>query len=101
MRQPTCWICGRRATDWKHLKTTEWVSTASASMINGVCASSGSKATRMMSRSQTIIRSRFLEKLPMIHPGEILREEFLHPLGITAYRLAKVFMSRRRVVQTS
>lgn len=23
------------------------------------------------------------------HPGEILREEFLKPLGITAYRLAK------------
>jgi addiction module HigA family antidote len=24
-----------------------------------------------------------------VHPGEILREEFLKPLGITAYRLAK------------
>jgi addiction module HigA family antidote len=24
-----------------------------------------------------------------IHPGEILREEFLKPMGITAYRLAK------------
>lgn len=24
-----------------------------------------------------------------IHPGEILREEFLKPLGITSYRLAK------------
>jgi plasmid maintenance system antidote protein VapI len=23
-----------------------------------------------------------------IHPGEVLREEFLIPLGITAYRLA-------------
>ncbi|CAK0741907.1 Virulence-associated protein I [Azospirillaceae bacterium] len=27
--------------------------------------------------------------LPNIHPGEILREEFLIPLGITAYRLSK------------
>jgi addiction module HigA family antidote len=27
--------------------------------------------------------------LPPIHPGEQLREEFLLPLGITAYRLAK------------
>ena len=26
---------------------------------------------------------------PPIHPGEQLREEFLLPLGITAYRLAK------------
>jgi addiction module HigA family antidote len=28
-------------------------------------------------------------KLPPIHPGEILREEFLIPLGISQYRLAK------------
>jgi len=28
-------------------------------------------------------------KLPPIHPGEILREEFLNPLGISQYRLAK------------
>jgi|SRR5688572_6425565 len=30
-----------------------------------------------------------MEKLPNIHPGEILAEEFLIPLNITAYRLAK------------
>ena len=28
-------------------------------------------------------------KLPPIHPGEILDEDFLAPLGITKYRLAK------------
>src|SRR5437667_11594243 len=28
-------------------------------------------------------------RLPPIHPGEILREEFLIPLGISQYRLAK------------
>lgn len=28
-------------------------------------------------------------KLPNIHPGEVLKEEFLSPLNITAYRLAK------------
>ena len=28
-------------------------------------------------------------KLPPIHPGEILLEEFLKPLGISQYRLAK------------
>ena len=27
--------------------------------------------------------------LPPIHPGEILSEEFLSPLGVTQYRLAK------------
>ncbi|RDV13780.1 addiction module antidote protein, HigA family [Pontibacter diazotrophicus] len=30
-----------------------------------------------------------MERLPNIHPGEILREEFLVPLSITAYRLSK------------
>ena len=30
-----------------------------------------------------------MEKLSNIHPGEILSEEFLKPLGITAYRLSK------------
>jgi addiction module HigA family antidote len=29
------------------------------------------------------------QKMPPIHPGEILMEEFLHPLKITQYRLAK------------
>lgn len=29
------------------------------------------------------------QKLPPIHPGEILLEEFLTPLGISQYRLAK------------
>jgi addiction module HigA family antidote len=28
-------------------------------------------------------------RLPPVHPGEILREEFLRPLGISQYRLAK------------
>ncbi|MDB4923584.1 HigA family addiction module antitoxin [Mucilaginibacter sp.] len=30
-----------------------------------------------------------MEKLPNIHPWEILQEEFLIPLNITPYRLAK------------
>lgn len=30
-----------------------------------------------------------MNKLPNIHPGEILLEEFLEPLEITAYRLSK------------
>lgn len=28
-------------------------------------------------------------RLPPVHPGEILRDEFLAPLGISQYRLAK------------
>jgi addiction module HigA family antidote len=30
-----------------------------------------------------------MEKLNNIHPGEVLLEEFLKPLGISAYRLSK------------
>jgi len=35
---------------------------------------------------------------PPIHPGEILREEFLVPLGISQYRLAKeIHVPARRI----
>jgi len=30
-----------------------------------------------------------MEKLANVHPGEVLREEFLIPMGISAYRLSK------------
>jgi antitoxin HigA-1 len=28
-------------------------------------------------------------RMPPIHPGEVLREEFLEPMGVSQYRLAK------------
>jgi len=35
-----------------------------------------------------------------MHPGEILREDFLKPMGITQYRLAKsIGVSQRRIGQ--
>jgi len=34
-------------------------------------------------------RMTIMEKIPNIHPGEILWEDFLKPMNITAYRLAK------------
>ena len=38
------------------------------------------------------------EKLPPIHPGEILLKEFLKPMGISQYRLAKnISVSARRI----
>ena len=43
-------------------------------------------------RFQTMMDSannKITAKLPPIHPGEILDEEFLKPMGITQYRLAK------------
>lgn len=39
-----------------------------------------------------------MRKISPIHPGEILNEEFLKPLGITQYRLAKdIAVSPRRI----
>lgn len=36
--------------------------------------------------------------LPPVHPGEILLEEFLTPMGITRYRLAKsIGVPQRRI----
>ena len=37
-----------------------------------------------MSKSRTIT-----SRLPNVHPGEVLKEEFLSPLNLSAYRLAK------------
>ncbi|MCJ8500301.1 HigA family addiction module antitoxin [Desulfatitalea alkaliphila] len=38
------------------------------------------------------------KKLPPIHPGKILMEEFLAPMGISQYRLAKdISVSPRRI----
>ena len=38
------------------------------------------------------------ERLPPVHPGEILNEEFLLPMNITQYRLAKdIGVDARRI----
>ena len=39
-----------------------------------------------------------MSRLENIHPGEILQEEFLEPLGISAYRLSKeTFIPQTRI----
>ena len=39
-----------------------------------------------------------MEKLKNIHPGEILKEEFLEPMEISAYRLSKeTFIPQTRI----
>ena len=39
-----------------------------------------------------------MRKVPYPHPGEILLEEFLKPMGITQYRLAKeISVPQRRI----
>ena len=62
----------------------------------------------MPSRESEIIRSyevtmatelsKSPKKLPPIHPGEILNEEFLLPLNISQYRLAReIGVDARRI----
>ena len=46
----------------------------------------------------SIRRTYSSERLPPIHPGEILDEEFLRPMNITQYRLAKAIgVDARRI----
>jgi addiction module HigA family antidote len=53
----------------------------------------------MTSRSRTTIEENLMKKAhPPVHPGEILLEEFLEPMGISQYRLAKdITVPPRRV----
>ena len=38
------------------------------------------------------------ERLPPVHPGEILNEDFLRPMNVTQYRLAKAIgVDARRI----
>ncbi len=42
--------------------------------------------------------TRISERLPPIHPGEILDEEFLQPMNVSRYRLAKsIGVDARRI----
>lgn len=81
-------VC-RRAIGWSNYQVIGRVSTASASMINSACALCG--------RRETLVRLKLLitigevamkREIPLAHPGEILLEGFLRPMGITQYRLA-------------
>jgi len=39
-----------------------------------------------------------IDKLNSVHPGEVLKEDFLKPMGITAYKLAKdINVPRNRI----
>lgn len=54
----------------------------------------------MKSKSSTTTKKRAVrpDRLPPVHPGEILLEEFLKPMNITQYRLAKdISVPPRRV----
>ena len=58
---------------------------------NGGFALNGMTAIRIMLKSWITIKEVLImaaKKIPPVHPGEILFEEFLKPMGISQYRLA-------------
>jgi antitoxin HigA-1 len=53
-----------------------------------------------MLRSLTITKETIVRKVPYPRPGEVLQHEFLEPMGISAYRLAKdIGVSQIRISQ--
>jgi addiction module HigA family antidote len=69
-------------------------------MIDGAFAFVGSEKTHVTQRSWITTRRPAMprRKIPPIHPGEILLEEYLKPLGLSQYRLAKnISVPARRV----
>ena len=56
-----------------------------------------SKYSRVL-EARKKLKSKTTIELNNIHPGEILSEEFLKPMGITPYRLAKdIFVPQTRI----
>src|SRR3990172_2244148 len=59
-------------------------------MINGEFALCGQVARQRMLKLQITTNERiYMERLPPIHPGEILLEDFMKPLELSSYRVAK------------
>lgn len=57
-------------------------------MTHGESASVGKQTAPMKSKSSITTESNMKTHAP-IHPGEVLREDFLIPLGLSDYRVAK------------
>src|SRR5437868_5330218 len=77
-------------TDGRRLRATARANTAFASMISGACVSVGPPALEQATlKSLTTIETTAMKRLPNIHPGEILLEEFLNPMSISQNALAR------------
>lgn len=59
------------------------------STTNGESASSGMKERHRVLKYVIITEVMDMAQLANVHPGEVLKEEFLVPMGISQYRLAK------------
>lgn len=69
-------------------------------MTNGGLFSNGEVEMPLRLKYWIITKIYIMARLKNIHPGEILQEEFLNPLRITAYRLSKdISIPQTRVSQ--
>src|SRR5512136_844594 len=80
-----------RGTGCMRYQETGKANGAFRSTNNGGSASFGREGTLCEARLRTIMidKEKPMGKNPNIHPGEILSEEFLKPMGLSAYRLSK------------
>ena len=91
---------------WQVIRSFKDKRTASASTSSGDCVLCGRTAKRATPRLSTTtdslksVQPWQQKKLRPVHPGDILCNDFLEPLGLTAYRLAKELgVSRPTVTQ--
>jgi antitoxin HigA-1 len=119
MRQRKLMIfASRQAIAWKPCMVADAASIASALTINGGSASSGATVQHGKLKSWTTTKGDTMsikredldagrvdfadvtsgKRLAPIHPGEILRDDFLEPMKISVYTLARVIkVPRSRV----
>src|SRR5208337_4052556 len=69
-------------------RETGGASTRSASTINGSSVSHGPRRVRPMSKSSITTKGVAAPHRVTTHPGEVLSEEFLNPLGMSVNALA-------------
>lgn len=79
----------RRSIVWRNSPEIDPGNSAYGSTNSGASASAGLMAMPAMSKWSTTTEEGHVNTLRNVHPGDILKEEFLDPLAISAYRLAK------------
>ena len=80
----------RRETGWRSSGATGMANGAYESMNNTESVSDGAMAMPLRSKLLITTKSELEEGvlMPALHPGEMLREEFMKPLGLSANALA-------------
>src|SRR5208283_1237298 len=78
---------------WNCFAETERANTASGSTSNGASVSFGpgiapTKSRLLITTREQTTMARKKREIPPVHPGEILSEEFLKPLGLSMNQLA-------------